>query len=390
FDGEGSGAFSTLSGTAAQGGNVNITTGSLSVTHQALVSTSTRGQGNAGNVRINARNTVALQQQGGIESQVESTGVGNGGNLEITAPTMVITYGASLQANNQATHTNTNGISSQAGKILVRVNSLILDQDAAMTTETASGNGGDIEITANDLKLYRNSVISTSAGSRQNPGNGGRINIDVRNGFVSAVPSENSDIIANAFGGSGGKIIIQAVRVVGLQSRSGLTPEELQALRYNGTSDISVGSDAGTQGGTQNLQIENQSSEPVQGLIELDVTPVDPAGLIAYGCVPRNSRIAQEQSTFFVTGRGGLPPTPDDPLSRGAVPPPWVTRDLETATNTNAASVVKRTLSLPKAPLVEAQGMVIGADGEVILTADAATTTLHPSGFSAQRCLGEP
>jgi large exoprotein involved in heme utilization and adhesion len=382
FDGEGSGAFSTLSGTASQGGNVNITTGSLSVTDQALVSTSTKGQGNAANVRINARNTVALQQQGGIESRVESTGVGNGGNVEITVPTMVLTDGASIQANNQATSS-----SSQAGKIQVRVNSLMLDHDAAITAETASGNGGDIEITANDLKLYRNSVISTTAGSLQNPGNGGRINIDVRKGFVTAVPNENSDIIANAFGGQGGQITIQAVRVVGLQARSGLTPEELQALRYNGTSDISVGSDAGSPGGIQNIQIETQSSDPVQGLIELSVTPVDPVGLIAYGCTPRNSRIAKDQSTFFVTGRGGLPPTPDDPLSSGVMPPPWVTRNLGTASN--AAPVVARPSSTAKPPLVEAQGVVISPDGEVILTANAATATLHPSGFSSQGCVGE-
>jgi filamentous hemagglutinin family protein len=382
FDGEGSGAFSTLSGTAPQAGNINVTTGSLSVTNQALVSTSTSGQGNAGNVRINARNTVALQQQGGIESRVESTGVGNGGNLEISAPTMIITDGASLQADNQATSS-----SSQAGKIQVRVNNLMLDHNAAITAETFSGNGGDIEITANDLKLYRNSVISTSAGSRQNPGNGGRISIDVRNGSVSAVLSENSDIIANAFGGPGGKITLQARRLIGLQARSGLTPEELQALRYNGTSDISVGSDAGSGTNLQNIQIETQSSDPVQGLIELDVTPVDPAGLIDYGCASQNSRVAKQHSTFFVTGRGGLPPTPDDPLSSGVVPPPWVTRDLGTASN--AAPVVARPSSTTKPPLVEAQGMVIGSDGKVILTAEAATATLHPSGFSSQECSGE-
>jgi filamentous hemagglutinin family protein len=387
FDGEGSGAFSTLSGTAPQAGNINLTTGSLSVANQALVSTSTSGQGNAGNVRINARNTVALQQQGGIESRVESTGVGNGGNVEITVPTMVITDGASLQVDNHSTNSSANGTSASAGKIRVQANTLTLDNGAAVTAETISGNGGDIEITANDLKLYRNSVISTSAGSLQNPGNGGRISIDVRNGSVSAVSNENSDIIANAFGGAGGQINIQARRIVGLQARSGLTPEQLQALRYNGISDISVGSDAGSGTNLQNIHIETQSSDPVQGLIELDVTPVDPVGLIAYGCTARNSRVAKEQSTFFVIGRGGLPPTPDDPLSSGAVPPPWVTRNLDAASN--AVPVVAQPSSTAKPPLVEAQGMVIGPDGKVILTAEAATVTLYPSGFSVQGCSGE-
>jgi filamentous hemagglutinin family protein len=371
---------------SGQGGSIDITTGSL-LLDNSQIDVATQGEGDAGNVKIQASGPVVMQQQGRIQSRVESTGVGNGGNIEITASAIAITNGASIQVDNNSTNTAANGTRSNAGKIRLQSNTLTLDNGAAITAETISGNGGDIEITANDLKLYRNSVISTSAGSPQNPGNGGRISIDVRKGFVTAVPNENSDIIANAFGGQGGQITIQAVRVVGLKARSGLTPEELQALRYNGTSDISVSSDAGSGTNLQNIQIENQSSDPVQGLVELSVTPVDPAGLIAYGCASRNSRVAKEQSTFFVTGRGGLPPTPDDPLSSGVVPPPWVTRDLGTASN--AAPVVARPLSTAKPPLVEAQGMVIGPDGEVILTANTATATLHPSGFSAQGCFGE-
>ncbi|HEY9610777.1 filamentous hemagglutinin N-terminal domain-containing protein [Allocoleopsis sp.] len=396
---------------SGQGASIDITTGSLLLDNSKL-DVATQGEGNAGTVRIQASGSVAIQQQGRIQSRVESPGVGNGGNIEIIAPAIAISNGASIQAqstgvgnsgniditgsaititngasmqvNHNSTNTAANGTSSNAGKIRVQANTLTLDNGAAITAETISGNGGDIELVAKDLKLYRNSVISTSAGSPQNPGNGGRISIDVRGGFVTAVPKENSDIIANAFGGQGGQITIQALRVVGLQARSGLSPEELQALRYNGTSDISVSSNAGLQG---NIQIENQSHDPSQGLIELSVTPVDPAGLISQDCAAANRQTTKDQSTFFVIGRGGLPPAPDDPLSTGGVSPPWVTRHLGTASN--AGPVVALPSSQPKPPLVEAQGIVIGSNGEVILTAESATTTPHQSGFSAPRCTRE-
>ena len=395
---------------SGQGGSIDITTGSLLLDNSKL-DVATQGEGDAGSVRIQASGPVAIQQQGRIQSRVESTGVGNGGNIEIiapaiaitdgasiqaestgvgnggnievTAPAIAITNGASIQVDNNSTNTAADGTRSNAGNIRVQANTLTLDNGAAITAETISGNGGNIELTAKDLKLYRNSVISTSAGSLQNPGNGGRINIDVRGGFVTAVPKENSDIIANAFGGQGGQITIQALRVVGLQARSGLSPEELQALRFNGTSDISVSSGTGLQG---NIQIENQSHDPSQGLVELSVTPVDPAGLISQDCASANRRTAKEESTFFVIGRGGLPPAPDEPLSTGAVPPPWVSRNLETASKPSA--VVARPSNTPKAPLLEAQGIVIGSNGEVILTAQSATATPQPSGFSAQGCSG--
>nr|WP_199784686.1 hypothetical protein [Nostoc sp. 'Lobaria pulmonaria (5183) cyanobiont'] len=48
--------------------------------------------------------------------------------------------------------------------------------------------------------------ISTTAGTAEAGGNGGNINIDVPSGFIVAVPSENSDITANAFTGTSGRL----------------------------------------------------------------------------------------------------------------------------------------------------------------------------------------
>jgi large exoprotein involved in heme utilization and adhesion len=70
------------------------------------------------------------------------------------------------------------------------------------------------------LQLRRNSQISTNAGKAQAIGDGGNITINAPNGFIVAKPQENSDITANAFTGSGGKVQINATGIFGIAPRS--------------------------------------------------------------------------------------------------------------------------------------------------------------------------
>lgn len=49
---------------AGKGGNINIKTGNLSVTNRAVLSTTTYGNGDAGNITIEARNNVSLSKGG--------------------------------------------------------------------------------------------------------------------------------------------------------------------------------------------------------------------------------------------------------------------------------------------------------------------------------------
>jgi large exoprotein involved in heme utilization and adhesion len=261
---------------------------------------------------------------------------------------------------------------------------MTLDNQALIEANSASVDGGNIYIEVSErLLLRRGSLISAEADTAQQGGGGkgGNITINVKDGFVIAVPSENSDIIANAFDGDGGKITIFAKRIFGLKQQR---EQSTSQIRSNHSSDISASSKFGLEG---NIQIETLTLDPAQGLVELPVTLVDPTGLIAQGCESRNNGVAKGQSTFVATGRGGLPPSPDNPLSTGATPPPWVTR--ESGRVSKAAGVVTLSSRTATPPLVEAQGMVIGSHGEVILTAGVAATTPHPSGFAAQGCSGE-
>jgi filamentous hemagglutinin family protein len=95
FDGENgdgvlSAAYSLVSpGAVGQGGDINITTGSLSQTNGGTVAASTLGQGDAGNINITARDSVSFDGfssegfSSAAASEVFTNAIGKGGDINI-------------------------------------------------------------------------------------------------------------------------------------------------------------------------------------------------------------------------------------------------------------------------------------------------------------------
>ncbi|HEY9610776.1 filamentous hemagglutinin N-terminal domain-containing protein [Allocoleopsis sp.] len=373
---------------------------SVEIKNGSQLNATTSGMDDAGNIAISVPNgTVVINNGSKLLSEATKDAQGNAGYIEIKARNLLIDK-AQVSINDQsldnptkATNVDINDLDSfddiddiekLPGRIYISAEQMTLDNQARIEANSASVDGGNIYIEASEwLLLRRGSLISAEADTAQQGGGGkgGNITINAKDGFVVAVPSENSDFIANAFDGDGGKINIAAKRIFGLKRQRGQSTSQ---LRSNRSSDISASSKFGFEG---EIEINTLDLDPAQGLVELPITLIDPTGLIAQGCESRNSGVAKGQSTFVVTGRGGLPPNPDNPLSTGATPPPWVTRDSGKASK--AAAVVTLPSSKPTTTLVEAQGMVIGSKGEIILTAGVAAATPHPSGFSASGCSGE-
>lgn len=113
-----------------QGGNINITADSLSITNGAVITTSTLGRGDAGNVFINARDIVfdgmgrfdrnkKIRQSSAATSAVRDLGVGQGGSVNVTAESLRVTNGASLS-------TSTLGQGS-AGNVFINARNIVLD-----------------------------------------------------------------------------------------------------------------------------------------------------------------------------------------------------------------------------------------------------------------------
>jgi large exoprotein involved in heme utilization and adhesion len=106
---------------------------------------------------------------------------------------------------------------------------------------------------------------------------------------------------------------------------------------------------------------------PAQGLVELPQNIVNPAALIA-----ANPCTKAAESAFTVTGKGGVPASPDDTLSSAASPWTWVEEARSSATD-NVPDVTDRQArefeEIRDREIIPARGWVVNPQGEVMLVA---------------------
>ncbi|NEO42668.1 MAG: S-layer family protein, partial [Moorea sp. SIO4A3] len=300
--------------------------------------------------------------------------LGNAGSIKIDTEKLIVRDGAKIAVNSQG--------DGKGGNIELQAGTLTLDNQAELSAETASTQGGDITLTiAEFLFLRRKSKISTTAGTAQAGGDGGNITIDAP--FILGVRQEDSDITANAFEGDGGNITINTQGIIGLEFREKLTP----------LSDITASSEFGVDG---TVNINAPEIDPSQGLSELPTDVIDRSKLIE-----RNLCAAGEGTEFTATGSGGLPISPKETLSPNATwddsriteqPQTRIRKDRSRSTQDQQPQtrITKRRLRSrqhqiqinqpqtknPKPKqIVEAQGWVMGANGKVILTAHPVIVT---------------
>jgi filamentous hemagglutinin family protein len=338
-----------------KGGDIRLTTRSLSTTNGAQISTTTAGQGDGGNIFLNASDSITfrgINSQGrfsGAYSAVDSGGIGKGGDINIATPSLFINDRALLNSGSFGT--------GNAGNININSRTVRLDNKSNVTAVTNFSDGGNIKLAANNyLLLRRGSSISTTAGLAQAGGNGGNIFIDTP--FLIAVSSENSNITANAFTGNGGQVNIK------VQSILGIKPIEQQLPQ---TSYISASSQFGVQG---QVNITQPEVQPTQQQIELPGEILDASNQIGQIC-PRGANASKRQlGEFTVTGRGSLPPSLLEALPGKSSMLPLATLD----TNTSK-SVPVSSSQVSETPIIEAQGLVKMNDGSFELVAVAPTIT---------------
>lgn len=324
----------------------------------SLITSSSLGQGNAGLVLLLADRDVSVVGEGSaISSDILPGGVGDAGGVGIVARTLFIKDGGRVSVN------NLNPQSGEAGAIVIKVRDLRLENQGFLGAVTLSGNGGNLILTIDDLLvLTKGSEISTTAGIAPDGGNGGNVSINTQ--YVFAVPVNNSNISAQAFGnGDGGNISLNAFKLYRIGPR---------ADDFIDTNDITVSSRYGRTGEYRGNVLD---TDPTQGLTNLPIDAVDPSRLIAQRCAVRSRTSPNQENKFTVTQRGGLPPNPNEMLqNESVVTTNWVT--LDSAATKPSANALKAPLS-KSAQYIEAQGWVINEQGEVVLTAQAPTTTPH-------------
>jgi len=374
-------------------GNLTITTPLFTISDNSKASVSSQGSGNAGNLLINALD-VNLYQNAKISGTTES-GIGGDitlednssltlNNSEISASTIDGEAGnLEINATDSIELTGKGGLSVQstnggiAGSITVNASKFSINDEAQVTVSSPTGQAGNLDITADNLFLNRGSLTAdTGAGDgskganmtlgikdlllmRNNSlisaeafdtANGGNITIKNSQGFIIASPFENNDIIANANQGNGGNINITTKNIFGLVSRDKITPK----------SDITASSQFGLNG---EVTVDQLNINPASGLVELPSTLVGTTGIKA-GCAASNG------NNFVVSGKGGLPQSPDD-LFTGET---TLTDLFDLVTTEESSSEIRNennnvNVENPKNKIVEATGWIVDDEGSVIFVA---------------------
>ena len=339
---------------------LTINTKRLIVRDGAQIQALTEGSVSGGSLTVNATESVKVIGSGTLSNGEVSpsqliaasgaaTGVstnqapvaikGPGGNLTINTQTLLVQDGAQVSVNS-----NTSG---NAGNLEIVARSILLNNEGKLTAISDQARGGNIRLVAEDLVMRDRSLISAqSLGGNSADGN---IYMDV--GVIVAIPSENSDIIARST--NQGNIEIKTQGIFGLEFREQLTPN----------SDI-------TASGT--IIFNPPDVDPTRGLTNLPTNLVDASNQINQACSANGGNVAQNELT--ITGRGGLPDSPNETLSSDAV---WT--DLRTpatvSSTKNSKPVANRN---SQRTIVEANGWAINDKGQVVLTSTASTTPHRP------------
>lgn len=346
----------TTSYSPSRSGNLTVSTKKLILSEGADASAATIGAGQGGTLTVYASDSVELSGTtignltlGGLSAaagrlnlpNIKATGAS--GDIKVFTDKLTIQNGAKINVESLGT--------GNAGNLQVVANSILLDNQGAISAATTSGEGGNISLQTDSLLLRHNSQISaTAAGS----GNGGNIDItgfSLAN-FVTLL--EGSKITADAVEGRGGNISINT-----------------RGLFRCATCQITASSQLGIAG---QVSITTPEAENNFEIVDLPQEVAKPEQVVAQAC---RAVARQNRSEFTITGRGGLPPRPSEQLSSGAL----ISFDPAVP---SAATQENNTSQLPPA----ARGWYVNAQGVVVLASQTPNSTPYSSGLTASSCHG--
>ena len=359
-----SGLYSNISSTTFATGSakaLTLNTANLQILDGGAVGATAFFVGNGGDLSINATESIAISGKNRANnSSINASTIrpnpflrqrfglpdiltANAGTVSITTPKLTLTDGGTVSVTSQG--------SGNGGNINISADTIQLKNQGLIQAQTESGNGGNITLSANNLLFLRdNSLITSTAGGS---GNGGNISINAP--IVAGL--ENSDIIANAFEGKGGNIAITTQGIIGLEFRNTLTP------KVDLTNDITASSEFNING---TVEINNIGVDPNSGLVELPANVSDPSQQIAIGCSSNTG------SSFVATGRGGVPQNPTQEVRSDRT---WSDiRDISAYRKTQKVQA-----QIPTAPetLIQATSWHRNARGKIELVADKYPTQVQ-------------
>jgi filamentous hemagglutinin family protein len=334
------GLFTSTGDGNGAAGNLTINTQKLTITEGARIDASTFGSGDGGNITVKADDIILADNlNDDFLSYIGAftDGAGNGGSINIETGNLVIQDNAAISVRSIK--------DGNAGKIFAQVSdSLVLDNGNIASSSDRSS-GGEISISAGNIRLTGNSDISTFV---NRGGNGGNLTLTAD----SIVAFDDSDIFASSGDGIGGNITLDTDAFFAANFDRASLSANPGFLEANNRVDINA---SGAVDGF--VELPNVNFLP-NSLIKLSEETVNTDEVLANSCVIPNH---QQGGTFIVSGNGGLPLRPSDPASSfystGDV------RPLQSqSTNTNNQDWN------PNKPIVEPQGMYRLSNGQLVLS----------------------
>ncbi|MCC0175888.1 filamentous hemagglutinin N-terminal domain-containing protein [Waterburya agarophytonicola K14] len=312
------GGISTSTGGSSfgNGGDININTGSLRVINGSIIRAISLGDGDAGNITIDA-NTIEISE------------------IDRFADIPVVPQ--------RISKINTGSLRGNGGNISINSDLITVNDRASIGTSTrGEGDGGNLEVSSDAIILTENSAIAANA----NNGSGGNVSID----SDSILGIENSDITANSVGGNGGNITISSNYIFGLVARNETTEQN----------DITASSELGLNGDIQLVPTNNSTSEELISSRQLDFSSSE--NLVAQSCFNSNT---QNTGTLLNYGSGGITENPNNYFDDGS--------NLMKPTFSNQAHNEQKSEFIqdwqPGDPVVEANEVKTSSDGNQYLVA---------------------
>ncbi|WP_208343055.1 beta strand repeat-containing protein, partial [Aetokthonos hydrillicola] len=343
-------------GSLGNAGNLIINTRELLVQGGGFVSSGTKSSGNGGDLNIKADSVKIIGTSpnrtttSSILTEAQAGSSGNAGNLIIDTRDLVVRGNPTIKT------TESRGVvgilvrslgTGNAGNLTINARSILLDSNAALTGDT-NKEKATITLHSRDyLILTRGGSITTDARGSNVIGGNTNINTDT----LAAV---NSVISASSRDSRGGQVTINAQSI----------------FRSNDTEITATGASPQLNG---TVQINTLNIDPSRGLVILPTISEVTPKLISSRCQAFNE--AQGGSQFILTGRGGLPTSPYEPLTSDAI---WTdSRIPATTIRQYLPKKVRVRPIIKRKPITinPATGWVFNGNGEVTLISSTRNVT---------------
>ena len=245
-------------GSTGNAGTVTITAATISLTNLGQIASSTFGAGNGGNVTVTASGNITIDGavnglNSGIFSDADVGSSGNGGRVNVTAGSITITKGGGITSTTIASGNGGDVVVTTSG--LLSMDGVSDDGSsssgiASQTFPGSTGNAGEVTITAGAMSITNAAAISTATFGRGNGGNivanvAGQLTIDGGNALS---PTGIASDTAPGRTGDAGRVSVTAGSMTltdgAVITTSTAGPGAAGGVTVNVAGQLSVGTDS--------------------------------------------------------------------------------------------------------------------------------------------------